>query len=133
MVHENLRQCLLAERGEEEKLELGWESAKRDVGWGKEGDKGSTTVDRVSGSRLLLIVVILEELSAVKALDGRGQGGEGVGEEEGLVKDRPWGDEGVVQRVEVTVGGLDVSNEDLGVKVELDGYEMSTGGVFRQR
>jgi len=120
VVHQHLCERLLAKGGEEVKLELGWETAEGEVGRREERDEGLAAEDRVSGRRFLPVVLVLNVLARVETLDGAGEGGEGVWEEEGLLEDGAWGNQGVVESVEVAVAGLDVGNEDVGVEVELD-------------
>ena len=69
---------------------------------------------------MFTVVPPVEVVPATRALRGGGQGGEEVREEVEGFKDRAGRDEGVVEGVEVAVGGFAVGSEDLGVKVELD-------------
>ena len=125
VVHQDLGENLAAEGAEEESLQSLGKLAKCDIVWGKVGREPETVKDRVVGFRLFDIVLPLVLLLRVQFLHGRGQGRERFGEEVILVKQAARGEERVLDRVEVSVRSLLVGDQDLGVKVELERWDMS--------
>lgn len=114
-------QALHTEGREQKEDELFGKLAECFVGGDKCGYGRSSDKDGVLG----LFAFALGELVSDRAftanlLNGRGEGGELAGEQEGGVEDRGRGEEGLGDRVKISVLGLDVVLGDGGVKVELD-------------
>lgn len=114
-------QALDTERREQEEDELFGKLAECLIGGDECGDGGGSDKDGVLG----LFAFALGELVSDRAftadlLDSRSKGGELGGEQEGGVEDRGRREEGLGDRVEISVLSLDVVLGDGGVKVELD-------------
>ena len=120
VIRQNLGQCPLAKRTKQKELQLGRQESECSVGRCKERSDGRAGELWFTGRRVFTVVSPVEVVPATRALRGGGQGGEEVREEVEGFKDRSGRDEGVVEGVEVAVGGFAVGSEDLGVKVELD-------------